>query len=396
MEQMKQIASLLERGVSNIYPSKEFLANLLKSGKKLKVYLGIDPTGPTLHLGHAINLKKLSEFQKLGHKVILLIGDFTAMIGDPTGKGESRKQLSHKQVLENAKLYKKQASIFLDFKGENKAEIKYNSKWLAKMNFEDVLGLAAKMTVGQMIERDMFQERIKAGKPIYLHEFLYPLMQAQDSVAMDVDGEIGGNDQTFNMLTGRTLTKEVSDKEKFVLTLKLLTDSKGVKMGKTEGNMITLQDSATEMFGKVMSWEDKLILPGLELCTNVPEEEIQIIKQKLDAGVNPKEQKMYLAGKIVEIYYEKLVVKAKNSFIRTFEEKGTPEDVTTIRINKGEYLKKVLLKNKIVSSGSEFARLIKEGAIHVGEQKVTDLFFKIDESAVVKVGKRRFIKVEVS
>lgn len=393
---MKQIASLLERGVSNIYPSKEFLANLLKSGKKLKVYLGIDPTGPTLHLGHAINLKKLSEFQKLGHKVILLIGDFTAMIGDPTGKGESRKQLSHKQVLENAKLYKKQASIFLDFKGENKAEIKYNSKWLAKMNFEDVLGLAAKMTVGQMIERDMFQERIKAGKPIYLHEFLYPLMQAQDSVAMDVDGEIGGNDQTFNMLTGRTLTKEVSDKEKFVLTLKLLTDSKGVKMGKTEGNMITLQDSATEMFGKVMSWEDKLILPGLELCTNVPEEEIQIIKQKLDAGVNPKEQKMYLAGKIVEIYYEKLVVKAKNSFIRTFEEKGTPEDVTTIRINKGEYLKKVLLKNKIVSSGSEFARLIKEGAIHVGEQKVTDLFFKIDESAVVKVGKRRFIKVEVS
>src|SRR5574343_1572006 len=198
---------LLERGIENIYPSKAYLESRIAKGKKLRMYLGVDPTGPTLHMGHAIPLMKLADLQKLGHEVILLIGDFTAMIGDPTDKSATRKQLTRKEVLKNATLYKKQASKFLNF-GFGGAKLMYNSKWLASMNFENVVSLASKITVQQMIQRDMFQERLKEEKPIYLHEFLYPLMQGYDSVAMKVDGEIGGNDQTFNMLAGRDLRSE--------------------------------------------------------------------------------------------------------------------------------------------------------------------------------------------
>ncbi|MFA6355172.1 MAG: tyrosine--tRNA ligase, partial [Candidatus Paceibacterota bacterium] len=234
---------LLTRGISSIYPNREFLENKIKKGEKLTIYLGIDPTGPTLHLGHAIPIKKLSELQKAGHKIILLMGDFTAMIGDPTDKGAARKQLTHKQVMTNLKNYKKQASSLISFTGKNPAQIKFNSKWLGKMNFEEVLSLASNMTVQQMLERDMFKKRVEEEKPIYLHEFMYPLMQGYDSVAMKVDGEIGGNDQTFNMLCGRDLMKTISGKEKFVITMKLLEDNSGKKMGKTEGNMIALSDT---------------------------------------------------------------------------------------------------------------------------------------------------------
>ena len=244
VEDHQQIEHFLTRGVEKVFPSADFVQARLKEGKPLTMYLGIDPTGPSLHLGHIVALRKLRQFQDLGHKVILLIGDFTGMIGDPSDKSATRQRLTRKEVLQNAKLYKTQASKILRFSGKNAAVLKYNSKWLAKLSFEDVVELAAHFTVQQMMARDMFDRRMKENKPISISEFMYPLMQGFDSVAMKTDGEIGGNDQTFNMLAGRTLMKEMHHKEKFVVTMKLLVDATGKKMGKTEGNMITLGDSA--------------------------------------------------------------------------------------------------------------------------------------------------------
>ena len=290
----KQIDSFLNRGVEAIFPNKDFLKSKLVKGERLSFYLGVDPTGKTLHLGHAIPLKKLGELQKLGHQIIFLIGDFTAMIGDPTDKSAARKKLTREQVLDNCKEYQKQASKFISFTGPNKAQMKFNSQWLNAMNFGDVLELASQMTVDQMLKRDMFQKRMAEDKPIFIHEFMYPLMQGYDSVAMDVDGEIGGNDQTFNMLTGRDLMKSIKNKEKFVLATRLLTDSSGKKMGKTEGNMVSLDQTAEDIFGKVMSWADNLIIPGFEIITDVPLEEVAEIKGKIESGSNPKEFKMKL------------------------------------------------------------------------------------------------------
>jgi tyrosyl-tRNA synthetase len=246
----QKIKEVLERGVENIYPNKDALEKVLKSGKKLRIYHGIDPTGPSLHLGHVVQLLKLKQFQELGHQIIILIGDFTAMIGDPTDKSATRKQLSKEQVLENAKDYKKQIGRIMDLK---KIEFRYNSEWLSKLDFKQLIELSSNFTAQQTLARDMFKKRISAGKDLYLHEFLYPMMQAYDSVVLDVDLETGGSDQMFNMLAGRTLMKKLKGKEKFVLTTKLLEDQSGTKMGKTTGNMVSLNDEPTEMYGKVMS-----------------------------------------------------------------------------------------------------------------------------------------------
>jgi len=390
------IKELLSRGIQNIYPTKEFLENKLKKGEKLTIYLGIDPTGPTLHLGHAIQIKKLAEFQKMGHKIILLMGDFTAMIGDPD-KIAARKQLTHKEVMNNLKLYKKQASKLISFKGKNKAMFKFNSKWLSKMNFEKVLSLASQMTVQQMLERDMFDKRIKEGKPIYLHEFMYPLMQGYDSVAMDVDGEIGGNDQTFNMLCGRDLMKTMKNKEKFVITGKLLEDNSGKKMGKTENNMLALSDSNEEMYGKIMSWTDGLILPGFELCTNVSSTELEDIARDLSLNVNQKDLKMKLARQIVTIYHgEKKGEEAEKNWENTFSKKETPEDVEIFEVKENDLLVDIFLKNKIVSSKGEYRRLVDEKAITNLDtnEKISTTTEKIKEGTY-RIGKKRFCRIEI-
>lgn len=392
---IKKIEEFLTRGVENIYPSAEFLKKKLLSGERQTMYLGVDPTGPTLHIGHAISLKKLKEFQDLGHQVILLIGDFTAMIGDPTDKSATRKQLTRKEVLNNCRLYKKQAATFLSF-GWRGAKLKYNSRWLAKMNFADVLNLASKMTVEQMSKRDMFKKRNEDGKSVYIHEFMYPLMQGYDSVAMKVDGEIGGNDQTFNMLTGRDLVKEINGKEKFVITTKLLVDPNGKKMGKTEGNMITLNDSPAEMFGKVMSWTDGMILSGFELCTYVPVEEIEKIKQQILAGVNPRDIKVRLAKEIVTIYHSKEeALKAEEDFVKTFKEGGLPEKIDEISTISGEMLSELSVKAGLVKSKGEFRRLVLEGAVSNQEtnEKISDPNWKVVSTNIFKIGKRRFLKV---
>ncbi len=359
------------------------------------MYLGVDPTGPTLHMGHAIPIKKLKEFQDLGHQVILLIGDFTGMIGDPTDKLATRKQLTRREVLKNSNLYKKQASKFLKF-GLFGAKIKYNSKWLGKMNFADVLNLAAKMTVEQMLKRDMFDKRMVEGKPIYIHEFMYPLMQGYDSVAMGVDGEIGGNDQTFNMLTGRDLMKEISGKDKFVMSTKLLVDPNGKKMGKTEGNMITLEDGASDMFGKVMSWTDGMILSGFELCTYVSMKEIEKIKQQILSGDNPRDIKVRLAKEIVTIYHNKEEAdKAEEDFVKTFKEGGIPEKIDEISATNGEMLSELSVKAGLVKSKGEFRRLVLEGAVSNQEtgDKISDPNWKVISTGIFKIGKRRFLKV---
>ncbi len=389
---------LLNRAVSAIYPSKEFLESKIKYGKKFTLYLGIDPTGPTLHLGHFIQLKKMAEFQKAGHQVIILIGDFTAMIGDPTDKKSTRQPLTRKQVLNNLKDYKKQISKVISLKGKNKAKIKFNSKWLKKMNFEDVLSLASKMTVQQMLERDMFKKRMEEGRAVSIHEFLYPLMQGYDSVAMDVDGELGGNDQTFNMLCGRDMMKVFKNKEKFVVTTKLLEDNQGLKMGKTEGNMVALSDSPDNMYGKIMSWSDGLIISSFELCTDVPMVEIGQLAELMSLNkINPRDLKMRLAKEITKILYgSEKAERAEQNFIKTFQKKEIPEEIEKVSVPKDKLLVDVLLEKGIVKSKGDFRRLVDSLSIMKLESnsKINNYEEKAD-SAVYKIGKKRFIKIEV-
>ncbi len=394
----KQIEEVLSRGVEAIFPNKDFLKSKMIKGERLTFYLGIDPTGPTLHLGHAITIKKLSELQKLGHQIILLIGDFTAMIGDPTDKNAARKKLTREQVLENCKEYKDQASKFISFSGSNKALFKFNSDWLSKMSFGDVLDLASHMTVDQMLKRDMFHKRIEENKPIYIHEFMYPLMQGYDSVAMDVDGEVGGNDQTFNMLAGRDLLKSLKNKEKFVIATKLLTDSSGKKMGKTENNMVSLDQTPEDMFGKVMSWSDALIVPGFEIITRIPLSEIDTIKSSLSSGVNPKELKVRLAKEIVKmIYNEEDAEKAHQNFEKAFSKGEVPEDIQTVEVARNSLIKDILVSKQIVSSNSDWRRLIEGKAVSVAgtEELITDSFVKAEKDVILRIGKKRFVKVVV-
>ncbi len=394
----KEIEKVLSRGVESIFPNKDFLMSKMVKGERLTFYLGVDPTGKTLHLGHAIPLKKLGQLQKLGHQIIFLIGDFTAMIGDPTDKSATRKKLTREEVLENCKQYQKQASKFISFSGANKALLKFNSDWLGKMNFGDVLELASKMTVDQMLKRDMFARRIEENKPIYIHEFMYPLMQGYDSVAMDVDGEVGGNDQTFNMLAGRDLLKSIKNKEKFVIATKLLTDSEGKKMGKTEGNMVSLDQSADDVFGKVMSWNDNLIIPGFEIITGVSIEEISSIKQSLDSGTNPKEIKTRLAKEIVSMIHDsESAERANENFEKAFSKGGVPDDIQIIKVSNGSSLRDILVKEGVVSSNSDWKRLIDGKAISHADtgEVISDAFIKIEKGLVLRVGKKRFVKIEL-
>ncbi|MFA6486293.1 MAG: tyrosine--tRNA ligase [Candidatus Magasanikbacteria bacterium] len=394
----QKIEELLSRGVENIYPKREFLEARLKEGKQLTLYTGYDPTAPTLHIGHAITMMKLRQFQDLGHKVIMLIGDFTGMIGDPSDKSSTRQPLTRKQVLENCKNYQKQASTILNFTGPNAVEVKYNSKWLGKLNFAEVLELTSHFTVQRMLERDMFEKRMAEAKPIHLHEFLYPVMQGYDSVAMvpdGVDGEVGGNDQTFNMLAGRDLMKDLKKKEKFVLTTKLLTDSSGKKMGKSEGNMIALTDTPEDMFGKVMSWSDGMIAPGFELCTKIVMSEIEQIKKQMESGVNPRDLKLRLAGEVVKTFLgETVAAKAQAHFISTFSKKETPTEIPELKPSIYD-IATVLVESKICKSKSEARQVIDQGGVKVNDVKVPvgQYSFAVKVGDTIQKGSRWFVKV---
>jgi tyrosyl-tRNA synthetase len=388
----------LLRGVQEFLPSKEFLFKQLSEGKRLRIFTGIDPTGPTLHLGHMIVLKKLKQFQDLGHEVILLMGDFTAMIGDPTDKMAVRKVLTEKEIKNNLKLYKEQAKFYLNFSGKNPAKILYNSSWLMKLNLKDILNITSLMTVDQMMKRDMFSRRTEEGKPIYMHEFMYPLLQGYDSVAMNIDVEIGGNDQMFNMMVGRDFQKKLKNKEKSCITMKLLSDTSGKKMGKTEGNMVSLLDSNLDMFGKVMSWTDDMMLNGFELCTNINDDELKSVQRLIQQGEsNPRDLKIKLAYEIVKIYHgEEKAELARQNFINTFSKGEIPENVQEIGVPAGTPLGLVLQNEKLVASAGEFKRLVKEGAINTTEgEKISDFNYLISKPIVVKVGKRRYLDIKV-
>jgi tyrosyl-tRNA synthetase len=390
----KKIEELLTRGVERIFPSRDFLEARLKEGKQLSLYLGIDPTGPDLHIGHSIQLRKLRQFQDLGHRVILLIGDFTGMIGDPTDKSATRVRLTREQVLTNAEKYKEQASKILDFGGKNPVELRYNTEWLGALTMNEVVEIASNFTVQQILARDMFDKRLKEDKPIHLHEFLYPLMQGYDCVAMDVDGEVGGNDQTFNMLAGRDLMKAMKGKEKFVIADKLLADPTGKKMGKSEGNMITLADSSDEMFGKIMSWTDGMIVSGFEILTT---EDYAAVQKELDSGVNPRELKARLARTIVTQYFDEAEAQAASErFDQLFQKKETPDEILEHKISGSMSIVDVLVDSELAKSKGDARRLIEGGGVKVNEVVVEDpeqMIESTNEGVVIQKGKRHFVRI---
>lgn len=391
--EQKQVTELLNRGVENIFPTREFLEERLTSGEQLTLYTGYDPTAPSLHIGHGMTMMKLRQFQDLGHKIIMLIGDFTAMIGDPTDKTSARKQLTREEVLENCKEYQKQASAILNFSGDNPVEIKYNSEWLGKMNFNEVIDLASHFTVQRMMERDMFQKRLQEEKPIYVHEFMYPMMQGYDSVMMDVDGEIGGNDQTFNMLTGRNLMKELKNKEKFVMTIKLLADDSGKKMSKSEGNAIFLSDEPNDMFGKVMSWADDMIIPGYELCTRVDMGEIEEIKKQMSEGANPRDFKLRLAGEVVGVFLGPESAKeGREHFEKVIQNKALPDEIPELKPSASDIIT-VLVEAGICNSKSNARQMVEQGAVSVNGEKVMSIEQEVKTDDVVKKGSRFFVKI---
>jgi len=380
---MDTIDEVLTRGVQQILPDKSGLADLMAK-KKIKLYQGFDPSMPSLHLGNFVGLMKLRQFQKLGHEVIFLVGDFTGMIGDPTDKLATRKKLTREQVLENAKAWKKQASMILDFEGENPAKIMFNSEWSDKITFRDLLEITSNFTVQQMIERDMFQERLKNNEPIYLHEFLYPVAQAQDSVEMDVDLEIGGSDQVFNMLAGRTLIKATMGKEKFVLTTKLLVDKEGKKVGKTTGNALFLDSTPSDFFAGIMSFPDEVIFLSFELLTEVS---LENIEEKIKK--NPMEMKKELAREVVKILWgEKGAKEAQAAFEETFQERKPTFD---IKVSAGGTLAETILPFTQRQSLSNAKELIKQNAVDVNEKAVSDPSLKIKVGDKIKVGSRTFL-----
>ncbi len=396
MADLEAIKKVLNRGVDTIYPKFEMLEARLKEGKTLRIYAGFDPTGPHLHIGHAMQLRKLRQLQDLGHEVIMLIGSFTAMIGDPTDKGAARVQLTKEQVMKNAATYKKQAERILDFTGKNAAKVKFNDKWLAKLSFEEVIQLASKFTVQQMLERDMFDNRMKEGKPIYLHEFFYPLMQAQDSVEMDIDLEIGGSDQTFNMLAGRTLMKAVAGKEKMVMTLQLLTNDEGKKMSKSEGGFIALDDAPEQMFGKVMAMHDSMIAPYFELVTDMPLDEVEKVRKQLKKSENARDLKVQLATEVVRLFHGAEAAKQGAAhFERVFVNKEMPEEMPEYQLDEPANVIDVLVETKLVSSRSDARRMIDQGAVKLDGSVIASIDITIEPKGdqILQRGKRQFVKL---
>lgn len=375
----------LTRGVTNIIPSKELLKKLFKSGKKLNVYLGIDPTATRIHIGHAVALRKLQEFVELGHNVTFLIGDFTALIGDTSDKDTERPILTYKEIKDNFKTYKKQASKILDF---SKVKVRFNSTWLKKLKFSEIIKLCQEFSFGDFAGRELIKKRLNDKKRVGLHEALYPVMQGYDSYIMDTDIQIGGADQTFNMQAGRNLLQNLKNKESFVLVTGYLTGTDGRKMSKSWGNAIWLSDSPDEIYGKVMSIPDTLIVEYFENATNLTTNEIQKVSKALKDGVNPLELKKVLAYQLVlELYNKRLALKAKNIFDKTFS-KREPEFKQEIKISKS--LVETIAPFTGLKSSSDAKRLIQQGGVHINGDTVTDLNYKIKKGDRVKIGKKTF------
>ena len=399
------IEEVLTRSIAEVLPTKEDFRKVLESGKQIKIYVGADATGSSLHLGHATNYMVLERLRKLGHKVVILIGDFTARIGDPTDKSSTRQQLSREEVKENVKTWLDQISPIIDLKDEkNPVEIVYNHDWLSKLNFEDIINIASNFTVQQMLERDMFEKRMEEGKPIYLHEFFYPLMQGYDSVVLDVDVELCGNDQKFNSLAGRTLLRKMKNKEKFLLITTLLENPVTGKkmMSKSLGTGVFLDETPNDMYGKLMSQPDENIPQLFIDCTYVPMEEIGKIKKQLkDEKINPRDIKMNLAREITAIYHgEKEALKAEENFIKTVQNKEIPDEMEEFEFeDKEKDLVDLLLETKLVESKNDARRMIQQNAVKIDGEIVNDANLKVEitkKGKILQKGKRGFAKVSLA
>lgn len=391
------IDKFLTRGVEKIYPSLDALKKKLMSGERIRAYQGFDPTGPYLHVGHAIGIRSLRILQQLGHEVIFLVGDFTSKVGDPD-KDTARPILSDEQIQKNMEGWKEQAAQLINFEGNNPVIFKRNHDWLSELKLDDLIKLMSNTTVQQMIERDLFQKRLEKNDPIGLQEFIYPLMQGFDSVAMEVDLEIGGTDQTFNMLMGRNLVKAYLEKEKFVRSNQMMNAPDGVTMSKTKGNGINLSDSPEEMYGKAMSYPDELIIEGLHLLTDIPMRDILEIEKQMSAGENPMKFKKVMAFEIVKtIKGEKTAEKAQDFFEKTVQRKEVTDEITkTVSIMGDMTLIDFLRESATDTSTNQIKRIISQGGVEVNGEKISDpvKIIKFRKGTLVKFGKRRFFKVE--
>ena len=394
---------LIKRGTFEIIPEEDLLKKLERSiseGKPLNIKLGCDPSRPDLHIGHSVVLRKLAQFQSLGHQAILIIGDFTGMIGDPSGRNVTRPALSLQETRENGQSYLEQASKILN---KDKTKIVYNSDWLGKMSFEDVIKLASKYTVARIIERDDFTKRFKAGEPISIHEFLYPLAQAMDSVAIKSDVELGGTDQKFNLLVGRDIQREYGLEPQVIITTPLIVGTDGVeKMSKSYNNYIGISESAQNIFGKTLSIPDSLIYNYYELATDISNEELDKIKNQLkDPSVNPRDLKRQLAKTLVRMYHNQNAAnEAEKEFDKIFIKKEVPEDIPEYKFENPKEIINILdliTTVNLAGSKGEARRLVIQGGISIDGNKITDITANISITGeqILKVGKRKFIKLKI-
>jgi len=399
--------SVIRRGVTEIVPEDELRRKIIKSittGKPLTVKLGLDPSAPDIHVGHTVVLQKLRQFQELGHMVQLIIGDFTGRIGDPTGKSETRKQLTEEQVKHNAETYQQQINKILD---PAQTKVYFNSEWLSPMNFAEVVNLAAKVTVARMMERDDFTKRFQGGLPISIHEFFYPLMQGMDSVALESDIELGGTDQKFNLLMGRTLQKEYGKEQQVAIMLPLIEGLDGVqKMSKSLGNYIGIDEEPNEIYGKAMSIPDELMAKYYELTTDISNEDLAALRKGLEDGsVHPRDAKMNLAHTYVRMYHNQEAAEAaKNHFVTVFQQRALPDDIQEVTVEPGMLtdgsigLIDLISHLGFASSKSEARRSVQQGAVKINEQKIDDVNAMITpaDGDIVQVGKRKFAKLKTS
>ena len=397
-QSIKEQIKIIKRGTEEILPEKELTSKLersYKSGKPLIVKLGCDPSTPDLHIGHGVVLRKMRHFQDLNHQAVLVIGDFTGMIGDPSGLNKTRPQLTIEEVKVNAQTYIEQAKVILDV---NKLKIVYNSTWLDAMHFSDVIKLASKYTIARMLERDDFTKRFKAEVPISIHEFLYPLAQGMDSVELKADIELGGTDQKFNLLVGRDLQRESGQEPQVILTVPLLEGTDGVeKMSKSYGNHIALRDTPEDMYGKTMSIPDEMIEKYFLLAVDVESAKLDEVKRKLAEGVNPRDLKRELARMLVEKYYNKnSAVEAENRFDQIHLKKDIPDDIPEYELKSEKLLVDVLTDANLTSSRGEARRLIKQNAVKISKITINDINYMLKpetNAIVIKVGKRRFLRI---
>lgn len=398
---IKRQLEIIKKGVVALLPEDEFTARLKKSIETnipLRVKQGFDPTAPDIHLGHTVGLRKLRQFQKLGHQVVLIIGDYTGMVGDPSERSATRPQVSYDQLMTNAETYKSQFFKIVD---ESETEVHYNGEWFEKMGLKEIMSLASQFTVARMLERDDFEKRYKDQKPIAVHEFLYPLMQAYDSVMIKADIEIGATEQTFNLMAGRQIQEAYGQKPQSVLTLPILVGVDGVnRMSKSLGNYIGIAEPAREIFGKVMSIPDKLIYSYYELVTDADRDTLEKVKSDLDSDdINPKQLKEDLGVALATMYHDKEQAEhARQEFGRMFSDKGIPDDVPEFSIGDlgpSIWVVRLLTETKMVNSGGEARRLIKGGGLYLDNARIEDdkLELELKDGMLFKVGKRRFFKI---